>query len=73
MLKAKLEEVQNKYFMDKVIDIFTNTNRFGKTFIRVNAYLPNEDITKTFNYTNKGLDQAIEFIAECRRKESSDL
>lgn len=69
MLKDRLEQLQNEYLMDGDIDIFTNTNRFGKLFIRVNAYLPHEDITKTFNYTNKGLDQAIEFIAECRRKE----
>lgn len=68
MLKDRLEQLQNEYLMDGDIDIFTNTNRFGKLFIRVNAYLPYEDVTKTFNYTNKGLDQAIEFIAECRRK-----
>lgn len=64
MLKNKVNNLRDKYFLDDKIDIFTNVNRYGKEFIRVNIYLKNRDITKTFNYSNKGYKQAVEFIKE---------
>lgn len=64
MLKDKVNNLRDKYFLDDKIDIFTNVNRYGKEFIRVNIYLKNRDITKTFNYSNKGYKQAVEFIKE---------
>ncbi|MCI8486190.1 MAG: hypothetical protein HFJ20_03680 [Clostridia bacterium] len=64
MLKEKIIKLEDKYFSDEKIDIFTNINRYGKEFIRVNIYLKDKDITKTFNYSNKGYEQAVEFINE---------
>ena len=62
MLKDKIIKLEDKYFLDEKINIFTNINRYGKEFIRVNIYLENRDMTKTFNYSNKGYEQAVEFI-----------
>lgn len=62
MLKYKINKLEDKYFLDEKIDVFTNINRYGKEFIRVNIYLKNRDITKTFNYSNKGYEQVVEFI-----------
>lgn len=62
MLKDKIIKLEDKYFLDEKIDVFTNVNHYGKEFIRVNIYLENRDITKTFNYSNKGYEQAVEFI-----------
>lgn len=67
MLKDKIIKLEDKYFLDEKIDIFTNINQYGKEFIRVNIYLKDKDITKTFNYSNKGYEQAVEFIKKLEK------
>lgn len=62
MLKDKIIKLQDKYFLHEVVDVFTNTNRYGKEFIRVNLYLKDKDLTRTFNYSPKGYKEAIGFI-----------
>lgn len=59
-----INELQDKYFLHEVVDVFTNMNRFCKPFLRVNLHLKNRDLSRTFNYSLKGYKQAVKFIKE---------
>lgn len=62
MLEDKINQLMDKYFLHEVVDVFTNINRYGEEFIRVNLYLKNKNLTRTFKYNQKGYKKAIEFI-----------
>ena len=62
MLEDKINQLIDKYFLHEVVDVFPNINRYGKDFLRVNLYLKDKDLTRTFNYSPKGYKEAIEFI-----------
>lgn len=69
MLKIKVQNLEDKYLMNEKVDIFTNTNKYLKRFIRVNIYLKDKDLTKTFNYSEKGYKEAVEFINKFEKVE----
>lgn len=61
-LDLKFTELRDKCFLNDKFDIFPNINKYGKQFLRINVYLPNEDITKTFSWTEEGYKKALQFI-----------